>query len=134
MSVMIVLWINHLPSSLTLMPDSKMGCRLSCCILIALSSSLIGSFAYSYLSLPAEVSQLNPYVRSFARALFSDAGRLFLIQGLVLLALSVIAFGVDRFIRKPTATEPAQSNQPTKPEEEQPGHKSEPAEPADTEK
>lgn len=89
-------------------------------LLIALSSSLIGSFAYSYLSLPAEVSQLNPYVRSFARALFSDAGRLFLIQGLIILALSVVAFVVDILIRKKVEVEPTEDSNTPKTEVEKP--------------
>jgi hypothetical protein len=98
-------------------------------LLIALSSSLIGSFAYSYLSLPAEVSQLNPYVRSFARALFSDAGRLFLIEGLVLLALSVVALIADRLIRKKVVDEPTENENPPKPEVVEAG-----AKPAETAK
>ena len=87
-------------------------------LLIALSSSLIGSVAYSYLSLPAEVSELNPYVRIFTNTLLDNAARLFLIQGLGLIVLGIIAGVVHRFIRKPAVVEPIQNDELAKSQED----------------
>lgn len=80
-------------------------------------SSLIGTLVANKLSLPAEVSLLNPYVRKFTNTLLGTAGRLFLIQALGLLVISIIAGVVHRFIRKPTVEEPSQDIDPINPSE-----------------
>lgn len=80
-------------------------------------SSLIGTLVANKLSLPAEVSLLNPYVRKFTNTLLGTAGRLFLIQALGLLVMSITAGIVHRFIRKPKVDEPSQDIEPNKPSE-----------------
>lgn len=79
----------------------------------ALFSNLIGTFVANQLSLPAEVSQLNPYVRTFTKALLSDASKMFLIQGLGLVVISIITAIIHKFIRKPMRTPTDDIDQPT---------------------